>query len=152
MNYDRTGYPRVSIDWNQATLSRIVAMADCFDAMTAHRAYHKRPFTPYEALHYLLSTAKDSFDPAVRWALVRTVGLYPAGTVMVTASNTAVLSVAPNHDDLLRPSCRVLVRADGSVEPEEGGEAWNPMPASESVVRVLAPEDLQINIQEYLAA
>ena len=152
MNYDGTGYPRVSIDWNQAALSRIVAMADCFDAMTAHRAYHKRPFTPFEALHYLLSTAKESFDPAVRWALVQTVGLYPPGTVMITQSNIAVLSVAPNHADLRRPSCRVLVHRDGRIEPEEGGEAWSPMPESESVDRVLAPEDLQLNVQEYLAA
>jgi HD-GYP domain-containing protein (c-di-GMP phosphodiesterase class II) len=152
MNYDGTGYPRVSIPWNQSALSRIVAMADCFDAMTAHRAYHKRPFTPFEALHYLLGTAQASFDPAVRWALVRTVGLYPPGTVMITASKTAVLSIAPNPADLVRPQCRVLVHADGRIEPEEGGETWNPMPETEQVERVLAPEDLQVNIQEYLAA
>ncbi len=152
MNYDGSGYPRVSMPWGQSTLSRIVAMADCFDAMTAHRAYHKRPFTPYEALRYLLGTAHASFDPAVRWALVQTVGLYPPGTVMITGSNVAVLSIAPNPADLVRPQCRVLVHADGRVEPEEGGEIWNPMPESERVERVLAPEDLQINIQEYLAA
>ena len=43
MNYDRTGYPSVGIVGSQSTLSRIVAMADCFDAMTAHRAYHQPP-------------------------------------------------------------------------------------------------------------
>jgi HD-GYP domain-containing protein (c-di-GMP phosphodiesterase class II) len=152
MNYDGSGYPRVFVAWNQAAMSRIVAMADCFDAMTAHRAYHKRPFTPFEALHYLLGTAKASFDPAVRWALVQTVGLYPPGTVMVTSSNTAVLSTAPNPNDLRRPTVRVLVQPDGTVEPEEGGATWSPMPESEQVVRVLAPEDLQINVQDYLAA
>ena len=152
MNYDRTGYPRVSVDWSQGAMSRIVAMADCFDAMTAHRAYHKRPFTPFEALHYLLGTAKASFDPAVRWAMVQTVGLYPPGTVMITESNIAVLSITANAADLRRPHCRVLVHADGRIEPEEGGEAWTPMPETERVVRVLAPEDLQLNLQEYLAA
>ncbi len=152
MNFDRTGYPRVSIEWNQATLSRIVAMSDCFDAMTAHRAYHKRPFTPFEALRYLLGSARESFDPAVRWALVQTVGLYPPGTVMITHSNTAVLSLTPNPADLKRPTCRVLVHPDGTVEPEEGGVTWSPMPESEQVLRVLSPEDLQMNIQEYLAA
>ncbi len=152
MNYDRTGYPRVSVEWGQAALSRIVAMADCFDAMTAHRAYHKRPFTPFEALQYLLGTAQASFDPAVRWALVQTVGLYPPGTVMITDSKTAVLSIAPNPADLRRPQCRVLVHPDGRVEPEEGGETWTPMPSTEHVERVLAPEDLQVKIQEYLAA
>ena len=152
MNYDGSGYPKVSVSWNQGTLSRIVAMADCFDAMTAHRAYAQRPFTPFEALRYIATTNPTAFDPAVRWALVQTVGLYPPGTVMITSSGTAVLSLTPNPDDLRRPICRVLVHPDGRVEPEEGGETWSPMPPNEQVVRVLHPEDLQISIQEYLAA
>ena len=45
MNFNRTGYPEVELEWGQATISRIVAMADCFDAITAHRAYHTRPRT-----------------------------------------------------------------------------------------------------------
>jgi HD-GYP domain-containing protein (c-di-GMP phosphodiesterase class II) len=152
MNANGTGYPRVSVEWKQGSMSRIVAIADCFDAMTAHRAYHDRPFTPYEALHYLLGKARESFDPAVRWALVRTVGLYPPGTVMITSSGTAVLSMTPNPDDLTRPHCRVLVHPDGGVEPDENGETWSPMPAHEQVVRVLRPEDLQISTADYLAA
>jgi len=152
MNIDGSGYPKMSAPWGQGTMSRIVALADCFDAMTAHRAYHDRPFTPFEALQYLLGKAKSSFDPAVRWALVRTVGLYPPGTVMLTSSGTAVLSQTPNPDDLVRPTCRVLVHPDGRVEPEENGETWSPMPATEQVVRVLRPEDLQMSMAEYLAA
>jgi len=152
MNCDRWGYPRVGIEWEPAAASRIVAIADCFDAMTAHRAYHKRPFTPFEALQYLLGSARSSFDPAARWALVQTVGLYPPGTVMITSTNTAVLSIAPNLHDLRRPHCRVLVHPDGRVEPEEGGETWSPMPDEEHVARVLRPEDIQVSTKEYLAA
>ena len=73
MNFDRTGYPDVAGEWRQGTLSRIVAVADCFDAITAHRAYHKRPMSPFEALQYILSPVRVHFDPAVLWALLRTV-------------------------------------------------------------------------------
>lgn len=152
MNSDRSGYPKMTTEWEQSAAARIVAIADCFDAMTAHRAYHKRPFTPFEALQYLLGSARGSFDPAARWALVQTVGLYPPGTVMITSSGTAVLSMSPNPQDLRRPNCRVLVHRDGRVEPEEDGEAWSPMPDTEHVVRVLRPEDLQVSTQDYLAA
>jgi hypothetical protein len=117
MNYDGSGYPKVSVPWNQGTLSRIVAMADCFDAMTAHRAYAQRPFTPFEALRYIATTNPTAFDPAVRWALVQTVGLYPPGTGDDHLVGTAVLSLTPNPDDLRRPICRVLVHPDGRVEP-----------------------------------
>lgn len=152
MNLDRTGYPDVRGEWGQSTLSRIVALADCFDAMTAHRSYHKRPFSPFEALQYVLGPGRMPFDRAVLWALVRTVGLYPPGSAMLTNSGHMVLSLSPNPRDLARPHCRVLVRPDGVPEPEEGGPTWSPMPPDVQVARVLRPEDLQVNTAEFLAA
>jgi HD-GYP domain-containing protein (c-di-GMP phosphodiesterase class II) len=152
MNVDRTGYPEIQGEWGQSALSRIVALADCFDAMTAHRAYHRRAFSPFEALQYVLGPGRTPFDRAALWSLVRTVGLYPPGTVVLTGSGCMVLSLSPNPDDLARPHCRVLVHPDGRVEPEEGGETWSPMPPDEQITRVLRPEDLSLNTGEYLAA
>jgi putative nucleotidyltransferase with HDIG domain len=152
MNFDRTGYPDVSVEWGQATLSRIVAVADCFDAITAHRAYHRRPRTSFEALQYLMGPSRVQFDPAVLWALVRTVGLYPAGSVLLTASGAIVLSISPNPNDPRRPHCRVLVRADGTDVPDAAPEMWEPMAPAENVVRVIRPEERTINTSELLAA
>jgi len=152
MNYDRTGYPEVEGPWGQATASRIVALADCFDAMTAHRSYHKRPFTAFDALQYLTGPNRVQFDPVVLWALIRTVGLYPAGSILLTESQHVALSLSPNPNDLRRPNCRVLVRPDGTPEPEEGATMWEPMPVTERVVRVLNPDDIAVKSGEYLAA
>jgi len=152
MNYDRTGYPDVALEWGQASLSRIVAVADCFDAITAHRVYHKRPRTSFEGLQYLMGPARVSYDPAVLWALAKTVGLYPAGSVLVTASGHVVLSLSPNSADIRRPNCRVLVRPDGTMEPDENAETWHPMPPTESVARVLKPEEHSVDTKELLAA
>jgi HD-GYP domain-containing protein (c-di-GMP phosphodiesterase class II) len=152
MNFDRTGYPEVGLEWGQATLSRIVAVADCFDAITAHRAYHKRPRTAFEGLQYLLGPTRVQFDPAVLWALARTIGLYPAGSVLLTDSGHVVLSMSPNPADLRRPHCRVLVRPDGTMVGEADAEAWSPMPPERHVVRVLRPEEHAVNTAEYLAA
>ena len=152
MNYNRTGYPDTSVEWGQATLSRIVAMADCFDAITAHRVYHHRARTPFEGLHLLLGPNRVNFDPAVLWALIRTVGLYPAGTVMQTTSGHVVLATAPNPADVARPMCRVLLDPSG-VAPREGhGDVWEPMPAHESVARVLPPEEFPGDTDKLLAA
>ena len=152
VNIDRTGYPDVGENWSQSTMARIVALADCFDAMTAHRAYHRRAYTAFEGLHHLLGPSRVQFDPAVLYALLRTVGLYPPGTVMLTDSGHVVLSLSPNPNDLRRPHCRVLVRPDGSLEPEENATLWDPMPADVQVSRVLRPEEQQVNTQEMLAA
>ena len=141
MNFDRTGYPDIQTEWGQATLSRIVAVADCFDAITAHRVYHKRPRSAFEGLQYLFGPARVMFDPAVLWARARTVGLYPPGTVMTTESGYVVLSISPNPHDLRRPNVRVLVQPDGTIEPEENAETWTPMPPSQRGGGVLPPEE-----------
>ena len=141
MTIDRGGYPQFPGPHEPATSSRIVAVADFFDAITAHRSYRRRPLTSFEALSMLLGSEREHFDPAVLWALVKSVGLYPAGTVMMTNSNHVVLSVSPNTEDRRRPHCRVLVHPDGSTPPEDQPEMWDPMPATESVARVLQPEE-----------
>ena len=152
MNFDRTGYPDVEGEWGQATMSRIVAVADCFDAMTAHRVYHKRPRTAFEGLQYLFGPSRVAFDPAVLWALARTTGLYPPGSVLTTEEGWMVLAISPNPNDLRRPHCRVLVRPDGTAPTEDAPEFWDPMPADQRVLRVLRPEEHSHNTSELLAA
>lgn len=152
MNYNRTGYPEVAMEWGQATLSRIVALADCFDAITAHRAYHSRPRTAFEGLQILLGPNRVNFDPAVLWSLVRAVGLYPAGTVLQTGSGHVVLCSSPNPKDVTRPHCQVLVRPDGSAPSEDEPERWDPMPDAEHAYRVLQPEEHKLTTEHLLAA
>lgn len=152
MNFDRTGYPEIAHEWGQATLSRIVAVGDCFDAITAHRSYHRRPRSAFEALQYLLGPTRVSFDPAVLWALVRTVGLYPAGSVLHTDTGHIVLALSPNPEDSRRPFCRILVEPDGNKPPPEREDAWSPMPEDVHVVRVLKPEEHDFPVAEALAA
>lgn len=152
MNFNRTGYPEVKGDWGQSTLSRIVSVADCFDAITAHRAYHKRPRTAFEGLQYLVGDARLNFDPAALWALVKTVGLYPAGTLLQTDSGHIVLVISPNPEDVARPSVRVILRPDGSAPPADQHEEWAPMPRHVAVAKILPPESIETSTSELLAA
>ncbi|HEY3215010.1 MAG TPA: HD domain-containing phosphohydrolase [Candidatus Eisenbacteria bacterium] len=152
MNFDRTGYPDIDLEWAQATLSRIVAVADCFDAITAHRSYHKRPRTAFEALQYMLGPTRVGFDPAALWGLVRTVGLYPAGSVLYLDSGHLVLSMSPNPGDVCRPNVRVLAHPHEASPVEDVVDEWTPMPAERSVIRVVRPEEHPFNTNELLAA
>ena len=149
---DGKGYPRASGPARLATTSRIVAAADCFDAMTAHREYRKRPFTGYQALQLMMSADRGRFDPAVLWALVKTVGLYPAGTLMRTTHGFLVLSLYPNPNDSRRPVCRVLSRSDGTTPSEAAPEIWDPMPAEVTVASVVSPDEFEGEVDQLLAA
>lgn len=152
MNYNGTGYPDTAVEWGQATTSRIVAMADCFDAVTAHRAYYARPRTAFEGLRTLMGPNRVNFDPAVMWALIKTVGLYPAGTVMQTQSGHVVLAMSPNPKDVTRPVCRVLLNPGGNAPAEGETDIWDPMGPEESVKSVLSPEEHKADTEKLLAA
>jgi HD-GYP domain-containing protein (c-di-GMP phosphodiesterase class II) len=152
MNVDGSGYPKPAHGATMATSSRIVAVADFFDAVTAHRAYRARPMTPFEALQLVLRDERPKFDPAALWGLVQAVGCYPAGSVLATTSGHTVLSISPTASDLRRPNCRVLVYPDGTTPGTDAPELWLPMPAHDSVRRVLSPEEFGLDEELLLAA
>lgn len=149
---DGGGYPRVERTGPPPVLARVVAVADCFDAMTTHRSYRERPFTGHEALAIMLGEERTAFDPAVLWALVQSVGLYPAGTLIHTRSGHVVLSLNNDREDLRRPVCRVIARPDGTSVVDGPPEIWDPMPRHESVARVIAPDEFDTEIDRLLAA
>jgi HD-GYP domain-containing protein (c-di-GMP phosphodiesterase class II) len=149
---DGGGYPAVVRSGPPPALARIVSVADCYDAMTTHRAYRVRPHTGYEALRMLLAQDPQAFDPAVLWALVQTVGLFPAGTLLQTESGHTVLSLNNDREDLRRPHCRVVAYPDGSHALDGRPEIWEPMPRHEAVARVVPPEEFEAEIDRLLAA
>lgn len=155
LNYDRTGYPNLGANlMGQTLFGRIVAITDCFDAMTAHRSYRRAPFTPYEALHYMITENHEKFDPVLLRAFVHTVGMYPAGTVVLLDTNEIAVVTSHSEHDIFRPRVKVATdrerhRADGplldlSVKVDSGA-----YPAS--IVSALNPEEYGINIADALA-
>ncbi len=151
--YDGSGYPKGAAKLQLSTTTRIVSVADCFDALTAHRAYRSRPWTPFDSLQHVKGLSGSRFDPAVVSALVRTVGDYPAGTLVSTGTGHVALATSPNPADLSRPFCRVLMRPDGHrVGPTDPDAIWAPMPSSEKVIRVRQPEEFGFDTEELLAA
>jgi HD-GYP domain-containing protein (c-di-GMP phosphodiesterase class II) len=152
MNVDHSGYPGVRRPRELSPFSRIVAVADFFDAVTSHRAYRKRPMTAHEALRLMLAAENDRFDRAVLWALVQTVSLYPAGTLLRTESGRMLLSVGPGPDDPRRPLCRELMLGpDDALVPAPSSED-TPLAPDESVARVLSPDDVAVDVEALLAA
>ena len=156
LNYDHSGYPQIGNRMEQSLFSRIVSIVDCFDAMTAHRAYRKTPFTPYEALHQMVAENREKFDPLLMKAFVNTVGMYPAGTTVLLDTNEIGVVLAHNAHDIFRPKVRVMVDTernaieegpvvDLSVRDEETG-AYRV-----GIVSALSPEEYDINIADALA-
>jgi HD-GYP domain-containing protein (c-di-GMP phosphodiesterase class II) len=111
--YDGSGYPTLSGRRSPSLPARIVAVADCFDAVTSKRSYRK-PEERRQALSLLQAGAGRSFDPRVVRTFVRMVGIFPVGS-LVRLSSGEVALVVRNHERLLaRPTVRLILDARGS--------------------------------------
>lgn len=155
MNVDKSGYPLLEGCQEQCLFSRIVATVDCFDAMTAHRAYRRNAFTPYEALHMMITENVDKFDPLLLKAFINTVGMYPAGTVVLLDTNEIAVVMEPSPHDIFRPKVKIVRDRDRqavhgavldlNIRDQEAGAYVA------SIVSALNPEEYDINVAEALA-
>ncbi len=94
--------------------SRIVAVADAFDALTTRRPW-REGYAADEALKVLMSEAGSRFDPVVVKTLINLMGLYPIGSPVRLASGE-IATVYHNSNDpgmFEVPWVRVIVDAEG---------------------------------------
>ncbi len=100
--WDGTGYPDRLKGDEIPMGARILAVVDCFDALTSDRPY-RRPLTKKEALEYLRSEAGTFYDPRVVEALVDNLDRMEALTAKI------------NHgrETWTAPDKRVSRRSDG---------------------------------------
>jgi putative nucleotidyltransferase with HDIG domain len=93
VRFDGDGYPQKPGRWRLIPMSRIVTVADYFDAMTTPRVYKKEPMTPDRALRFILDHSGVIFDPFIAKTFIQVMGLYPVGTVVeLTDGRLAVVS------------------------------------------------------------
>jgi HD-GYP domain-containing protein (c-di-GMP phosphodiesterase class II) len=104
------GYPRIAKPYRPHLFGRIVAIADCFDALSAKRVYRKHAQPHDETLAYLLSMAGTKFDPVLVKLFVNLVGVYPVGSVVrLRSGRTGVVVSSPQTPGRRhRPLVRLL--------------------------------------------
>jgi len=93
---DGGGYPDLGTK-QPHLFSRIVAIADAYDAITSHRPY--RPArTPNEALRVLLQGAGSAYDADVLRLFIQMTGEYPPGSLLLVDDGTVVMVVDATAD------------------------------------------------------
>ena len=117
MKSDLTGYPKPLRPRQLSVYSKIVAVADGFDAATSRRAYQTVPYTPADVMKELRDNPRRGMDPVVVKAFINLTGIYPTGTVVVldTFELGIVHAVNPLPDMLARPIVRVISDTMGNL-------------------------------------
>jgi putative nucleotidyltransferase with HDIG domain len=102
---DGSGYPTGISEAQIPLLSRIISVADVYDALTSDRPQRK-PMSPSEAVEYIMGGAGSAFDYDVVTAFVKKMDLYPVGS-QVELSNHERAVVLDNANSM-RPIVRLI--------------------------------------------
>lgn len=90
--YDGSGYPRQLKKDQIHEYSRIVGLADVYDALTSSRNHRKR-HSPQEAAEYLAASGNVLFDYELIKLFLNYVAIYPvASVVLLNMGETAIVS------------------------------------------------------------
>ncbi len=118
MKRDVTGYPRALRTKSIGFYSKIIAVADGFDAATSRRAYQTDPMNPAAVLAEMRDNARRGMDPVIVKAFVNLLGIYPVGTFVVldTFELAIVHSANANPEMVSRPNVLIVSDDLGNVK------------------------------------
>lgn len=92
---DGTGYPRALKSSGISEFAKIIAIVDAYDAMTADRCYSDSiPST--ESLKIIFKDRGTHFDDRLSLEFIKSVGLYPPGTLVELVNETICIVLETN--------------------------------------------------------
>jgi HD-GYP domain-containing protein (c-di-GMP phosphodiesterase class II) len=117
MKIDLTGYPRPMRPRQMSMFSKIVAIADSFDAATSRRVYQTTPLNPAQVMQEMRDNARRGMDPVLVKAFVNLTGIFPVGTLVVldTFELGLVHAGNPIAEMLSRPIVRIVSDSRGNI-------------------------------------
>lgn len=112
IRHDGTGYPMLPPGQTPHPHGQIVALADCYDALTTTRTYQKSRH-PSEAVRLVRRMAGKAYAPEIVSAFAEMMGTYPVGELVRLASNELAVVTTLNHVDATSPRVRIVSDREG---------------------------------------
>lgn len=110
-NVDGSGYPQGISGEAQTIYTKILHVADVFDALVSRRPY-KLPYTPFDAIEYLMANCGTLFDMEAVKVLLNCVPLFPKGTEVQLSNGQKGIVYNNSGVNNLRPVVRLY---DGTM-------------------------------------
>lgn len=116
---DGTGYPD-KLSGDALTLyARMGAVCDVYDAITSTRCY-KKGWEPAETIRKMAEWRNGHFDEVIFHAFVKTVGIYPTGTLLKLKSGRLGVVTDQSKKSLIHPIIKVFFSTRSNMHiPQE---------------------------------
>jgi HD-GYP domain-containing protein (c-di-GMP phosphodiesterase class II) len=114
---DGRGYPRRLQDANISQFTKIVSIANTYDAMTTDKP-HQKGKTHLEATHILTNLAGTHFDPTLVVKFIECIGVYPPGSLVELTNGCVAMVIEVNEKAKLRPKVIVILDEGKNPTPE----------------------------------
>ena len=115
---DGSGYPKGLNGETMSLFAKMGAVCDVYDAITSNRPY-KAGWDPAESIKRMAEW-KGHFDPMVFQAFVKSLGIYPIGSLVRLESGKLGVVIEQGEQSLLKPRVKVFfsTRAQAYITPE----------------------------------
>ncbi len=115
-----TGYPHRLKGEEISLFARMGAVCDVYDAITSNRPY-KSGWDPAESIQKMAQWSREGhFDDHIFQAFVRSIGIYPTGSLVKLQSGRLAVVVDQSPTSLLKPIVKVFfsTKANEPITPE----------------------------------
>jgi len=106
---DGTGYPMGITGQDIPFISKIISIADVYDALTSNRP-HRKTLQPFEAVEYIMGGAGSAFDYDIVLAFIKKLEIYPLASLVELS--TGDLAEVIDNENSMRPVVRLLDRGE----------------------------------------
>jgi HD-GYP domain-containing protein (c-di-GMP phosphodiesterase class II) len=130
---DGSGYPHGLKGPEISLLASMGTVCDVYDAITSERPY-KRGWNPGEAIRKMAEWSKGHFNSTVFQAFVKSVGIYPTGSLVRLQSGRLAVVLEQNETSLLTPKVKVFYSARTSARIAERVVDLATMTGSDKIV------------------
>jgi len=116
---DGSGYPEKLSAEQISLYAKMGAVCDVYDAITSNRPY-KNGWEPTESLRKMAEWSHGHFDQRIFEAFVRSIGIYPIGSLVKLESNRLGVTIEQTEKSLLTPVVKVFfsINSNARIPPE----------------------------------
>jgi len=144
---DGTGYPKGLKGDAIHPLARIVSLVNHYDNL-CNPVDLTRALTPHEALSMMFSQRRAKFEPRSLQLMIRSLGVYPPGSIVKLSNDAIALVQSVNPAKPLRPWVLIY---DPAVPKEEAVSIDLEKEPDLNIIKAIRPIQLPAAVYDYLS-